>query len=366
MAAVEIAGPGFLNITVDAGAQGQVASDVVAAGASYGGSDVFAGNRINLEFVSANPTGPLHLGDTRWAAVGDALGRILQAAGAEVTREFYFNDHGNQIDRFGASLEAAALGKPIPEDGYGGEYIARHRRPDHGRPAGDRRPARRRATGRLPRGRRTRFSSRTSRTSSHDFNVDFDVYFHERSLHEDTVARLRDRTLKGLRTRGTSREGRCPLAAHREVRRRQGPGDHQVRRQGAPTCPVTWPTTSTSGSAASTDASIMLGADHHGYVGADDGDVRGVRRRPARQPRDPHRPDGQPARTVAAADVEAGRHRRHDRRPRRRDRRRRAAATPWPATAATARSTSTWTCGPKASNDNPVYYVQYAHARVPD
>ena len=111
---VEVAGPGFLNIRVDAGTQGQVAADVVAAGSSYGSSDAFAGEKINLEFVSANPTGPLHIGGTRWAAVGDALGRVFEFAGAQVTREYYFNDHGAQIDRFARSLlaERARPGRP--------------------------------------------------------------------------------------------------------------------------------------------------------------------------------------------------------------------------------------------------------------
>ena len=120
---VEVAGPGFLNVTVEAGAQGQVAADVVAAGESYGSSDAFAGEKINLEFVSANPTGPLHIGAVRWAAVGDALGRVFTFSGAEVTREYYFNDHGAQLDRFSSSLLAWAKGRPVPEDGYGGAYI---------------------------------------------------------------------------------------------------------------------------------------------------------------------------------------------------------------------------------------------------
>ncbi|WP_193607459.1 arginine--tRNA ligase [Nocardioides lijunqiniae] len=120
---VEIAGPGFLNISVEAGAQGQVALDVLAAGDLYGHNQTLAGQRINVEFISANPTGPLHLGHTRWAAVGDALARVLAAAGAQVDREFYINDRGNQMDLFGASLEAAALGQPIPEGGYQGGYI---------------------------------------------------------------------------------------------------------------------------------------------------------------------------------------------------------------------------------------------------
>jgi len=97
---------------------------VVEAGTTYGHIDTLAGQKVNLEFISANPTGPLHLGHTRWAAVGDAIGRVLSAAGAQVSREFYINDRGVQMDRFGASLEAAALGQPIPADGYHGDYIA--------------------------------------------------------------------------------------------------------------------------------------------------------------------------------------------------------------------------------------------------
>ena len=124
VASVEVAGPGFLNIRVAAGAQGAVAPQIVAAGSSYGSTDTLAGSRFNVEFISANPTGPLHLGHTRWAVVGDAIGRVLAAAGAEVTREFYINDRGNQMDKFGASIEALALGRPVPEDGYHGGYVA--------------------------------------------------------------------------------------------------------------------------------------------------------------------------------------------------------------------------------------------------
>jgi arginyl-tRNA synthetase len=120
---VEIAGPGFLNITVAAGAQGEVAAAIVAAGSAYGRSDVLAGQRINVEFISANPTGPLHLGHTRWAVLGDAIGRVLSAAGADVTREFYINDRGVQMNHFAASIIASATGQPKPEDGYAGGYI---------------------------------------------------------------------------------------------------------------------------------------------------------------------------------------------------------------------------------------------------
>ena len=118
-----IAGPGFINITLNRTSQAELVLTILDTGKDFGRGHVLAGVRINLEFISANPTGPLHLGHTRWAAVGDALGRVLAAAGAEVTREFYINDRGNQMDLFGASVEAAALGNTIPENGYQGEYI---------------------------------------------------------------------------------------------------------------------------------------------------------------------------------------------------------------------------------------------------
>lgn len=120
---VDIAGPGFINITLESASQGVVVTEILTAGKNFGTSNTLAGKKINLEFVSANPTGPLHLGHTRWAAVGDSLGRVLAAAGAQVSREFYVNDRGNQMDLFGTSIRAAALGKARPEDGYHGEYI---------------------------------------------------------------------------------------------------------------------------------------------------------------------------------------------------------------------------------------------------
>ncbi|MFN3338197.1 MAG: arginine--tRNA ligase [Dietzia sp.] len=123
VASADIAGPGFLNIRLDSGAQGSLVASVIEQGEAYGTGDAMAGRRVNLEFVSANPTGPIHLGGTRWAAVGDALGRVLEASGAQVTREYYFNDHGAQIDRFSRSLAAAARGEAAPEDGYAGAYI---------------------------------------------------------------------------------------------------------------------------------------------------------------------------------------------------------------------------------------------------
>jgi arginyl-tRNA synthetase len=123
VASAEVAGPGFVNVRLAAAAAGALAATIVAAGARYGHSATLAGRRINVEFISANPTGPLHLAHTRWAAVGDALARVLAAAGAEVTREFYINDRGVQMDRFGESIMAAAHGQPVPPDGYRGAYI---------------------------------------------------------------------------------------------------------------------------------------------------------------------------------------------------------------------------------------------------
>ena len=123
VSAVDIAGPGFINISLARAGQGSIIASILKEADRYGHGKALVGVSVNLEFISANPTGPLHLGHTRWAAVGDALGRVLTAAGAQVTREFYINDRGNQMELFGASLRAAAMGVPVPEDGYHGEYI---------------------------------------------------------------------------------------------------------------------------------------------------------------------------------------------------------------------------------------------------
>lgn len=120
---VDIAGPGFINITLDRANQAELVSTILTAADKYGSGETLKGVTVNLEFISANPTGPLHLGHTRWAAVGDALGRVLKAAGAKVIQEFYINDRGRQMDLFGQSVQAAAQGNPIPEDGYQGDYI---------------------------------------------------------------------------------------------------------------------------------------------------------------------------------------------------------------------------------------------------
>jgi len=196
VASAEIAGPGFLNIRVAAGAQGALAPQIVAAGSAYGTSDLYAGQKVNLEFVSANPTGPIHIGGVRWAAVGDSLGRILTAIGADVTREYYFNDHGVQIDRFARSLLADARGEDAPEDGYGGQYIS-----DIAATVTAKVPG----AAELPdaealetfRAEGVDLMFGEIKQSLHDFGVDFDVYFHENDLHESgavdrAIARLRE------------------------------------------------------------------------------------------------------------------------------------------------------------------------------
>ncbi|MEH0109281.1 arginine--tRNA ligase [Tersicoccus sp. MR15.9] len=179
VASVDIAGPGFLNIVLDTAAAGELARTVVEAGTAFGTGTAMTGTRVNLEFVSANPTGPIHLGGTRWAAVGDALARVLTAQGADVAREYYFNDHGAQIDRFARSLLARANGEPAPADGYGGEYIAEiadqvlRLRPDALTDPDPQEVFRKVGV--------TLMFDEIKR-SLHQFGVDFDVYFHEDSL----------------------------------------------------------------------------------------------------------------------------------------------------------------------------------------
>ncbi|KRF15342.1 arginine--tRNA ligase [Nocardioides sp. Soil797] len=193
---VEVAGPGFLNISVDAGAQGRVAASVVAAGASYGTSETMAGQRINVEFISANPTGPLHLGHTRWAVLGDAIGRVLSAAGAEVTREFYINDRGVQMNHFADSIIASALGESKPEDGYAGGYVDDlARQVEAASPGIFDLPAEERRAAVRAKGYEIQLAEQQQALAT--FNTHFDVWFSELSLHEDgavpeTLARLKE------------------------------------------------------------------------------------------------------------------------------------------------------------------------------
>jgi arginyl-tRNA synthetase len=196
IAAADVAGPGFVNLRIEASAQGVVVEQALAAGAAYGGSAELAGTNINLEFVSANPTGPIHIGGTRWAAVGDALGRLLTTQGADVVREYYFNDHGAQIDRFARSLVAAAKGQPAPEDGYAGDYIADiaakivQQVPDALSQPDEQRQETFRSIG-------VDLMFTHIKASLHEFGTDFDVYTHEDSMHtsgrvQEAIVKLRE------------------------------------------------------------------------------------------------------------------------------------------------------------------------------
>ncbi|MCF6379731.1 arginine--tRNA ligase [Nocardioides KLBMP 9356] len=357
---VEVAGPGFLNITVEAGAQGQVAADIVAAGSSYGSSDAFAGEKINLEFVSANPTGPLHLGGVRWAAVGDALGRIFQKTGADVTREYYFNDHGAQIDRYSSSLLASAQGRPAPEDGYGGQYIhdiaaaVIEQRPDV-KDMDDE------AAQEVFREVGVEMMFAEIKKSLHDFGVDFDVYFHEKSLHDSGAV---ERAIERLTEMGNTYEADGALWLRTEKY-----GDDKdrviIRSNGTPAY--------ISGDLGYyldkrergfDRCFIMLGADHHGYVGrmnamcAAFGDEPGKNLEILIGQMVNLLRDGEPMRmskrngTIVSIDdlvdaigVDASRY----------------ALARYHSDSPIDIDLDLWA---KATNDNPVFTVQYAHARV--
>jgi arginyl-tRNA synthetase len=195
---VEIAGAGFINLTLDSASQGAIVIQILTEGKKYGSGKSLAGKKINLEFVSANPTGPLHLGHTRWAAVGDSLGRVLTAAGAEVSREFYINDRGNQMDLFGQSLFAAAQNKAIPENGYHGEYIVDlakqivKENPSFSKLTGDEAMAAFRDTG-------YKLQLEQQRQVLDNFRTHFDTWFSERTLYENNFF---NQTLEKLKSLG--------------------------------------------------------------------------------------------------------------------------------------------------------------------
>ena len=361
IASVEVAGPGFINIRLDAASAGALAKTIVEGGSKYGHGDVYCGVKLNLEFVSANPTGPIHMGGTRWAAVGDSLARILQAAGGEVTREYYFNDHGAQIDRFSRSLIAAHLGEPAPEDGYGGAYIHDIAARVAAAYANDLSVLPRDEMQEVFRSIGVELMFGEIKASLHEFGVDFDVYFHEDSLHE---SRAVERAVERLRQQGHifEQDGATWL-------RTTDLGDDKDR-----------VIIKSDGQAAYIAGDlayyldkrergfdrniIMLGADHHGYVArmmamcAAFGDEPGVNLEIMIGQMVNLVRDGQPMRMskragtivtledlVEAVGVDAGRY-------------------------ALVRSSSDSQLDidldllGKKTNDNPVFYVQYAHART--
>jgi arginyl-tRNA synthetase len=259
---VEIAGPGFLNIRLEAAAMGQLARVVVQAGRRYGESRALAGQKINLEFVSANPTGPIHLGHTRWAAIGDSLRRILTAAGAEVASEHYINDAGAQVDTFGRSLYAAARGEPTPENGYAGEYVAEIAQrivAEHpgvpSMPAGDALA--------LFRDEGYRLMLDEIRESLERFGVHFDVWFSERTLH---AAGAIEHALDELRAQGHTYEADGALW----LRTTDFTDDKDrvlIRANGEKTYLAADAAYYINKRERGFDKCIyMLGADHHGYV----------------------------------------------------------------------------------------------------
>ena len=268
MEEAEVAGPGFVNIRLSAASVGELARAVVEAGGSYGRTEGDAGKTVNLEYVSANPTGPLHIGGARWAAVGDSLARILEFSGAKVVKEYYFNDHGNQIDRFAASLLARARGEDVPEDGYGGQYVTEIAERVVADSIADGEPDPRE----LPdeqaheafRSRGVELMFAEIKSSLHDFRSDFDVFFHEDSLHESGAV---SKAIERLRERGVvyEKEGALWLRTtdfgddkDRVIVKSDGEAAYfagdlayylDKRARGADNCVY------------------MLGADHHGYIG---------------------------------------------------------------------------------------------------
>ena len=365
IASVEVAGPGFLNVRLDAASAGELARTIVEAGEAYGRNETLAGQHVNLEYVSANPTGPVHLGGARWAAVGDSLARILSACGATVTREYYFNDHGTQIDHFAASLLASARGQATPEDGYGGDYIAETAQEvtagelAAGRPDPATLPEAEAAEVFRARGVDLMFAA--VKAELHAFRSDFDVFFHEDSLHTSGAV---ERAIDRLRERGVifQADGATWLRTtdlgddkDRVLIKSDGNAAYFAadlayyldKRERGADCAV-----------------YLLGADHHGYVGrmmamcAAFGDTPGVNMQIIIGQLVNLVRDGAPVRMskragtivtledlVDAVGVDAARY-------------------------ALARSSMDSMIDidldllASSSSDNPVYYVQYAHART--
>jgi arginyl-tRNA synthetase len=361
VSSVEIAGPGFINITLNLASAGMLAKTIVDAGASYGQGQSLAGLKMNLEFVSANPTGPIHMGGTRWAAVGDSLARVLASQGAEVTREYYFNDHGEQIDRFARSLLARAKGLPAPEDGYGGEYIQQIADAVMASSSSDILKLSDEDAQEAFRAAGVELMFGEIRQSLHEFGVDFDVYFHENSLHESKAV---EKAIIRLRELGHvfDEDGAIWIRStdfgddrDRVIVKSDGKAAYiagdlayylDKRERGFDRC------------------LIMLGADHHGYVQrmmamcAAFGDEPGVNLEILIGQMVNLLRDGEPVRMskragtvvtmedlVGAVGVDAARY-------------------------ALARSSSNSQLDidlsqlSKKTNDNPVFYVQYAHART--
>ena len=376
IASVEVAGPGFINITLDSASAAAIVDQVLAEGAQFGRNTHLAGRTLNLEFVSANPTGPIHIGGTRWAAVGDSMARVLEANGAKVVREYYFNDHGTQIDRFAKSLVAAAHKEPTPEDGYKGAYIDEiaQRVIDEAKAEGVDVLALPRVTGEDgaegDSQQREEFRRRAVpmmfaeiQQSMKDFRVHFDVWFHENSLYNNGSV---DRAIELLRGKGDiyEKDGATWFASTKY-------GDDKDRviiksdgNYAYFAADIAYYYDKRHRDTDPADVAIyMLGADHHGYIGrmmamcAAFGDKPGVNMQILIGQLVNVVKDGKPVRMskragnvvtiddlVEAIGVDASRY-------------------------SLARTSYDQSVDidldllASHSNDNPVYYVQYAHAR---
>ena len=357
---VEIAGRGFLNIWLQSSAAGAIAATIAEEGEAFGNGTGLAGQHINLEFVSANPTGPIHIGGVRWAAVGDALARLLRSQGADVATEYYFNDAGAQIGRFAASLLAAARHEQTPADGYAGEYIGEiaeavlKEHPDAlGKPHA--------VAQEIFRSAGVPLMFDEIKSSLADFGVHFDVYFAEKNLHDKGELSA---ALVSLRQLGRvyDADGATWIRTtdfgddkDRVYRRSDGEFTYYAadcayyldkRRRGFD------------------KVAIILGADHHGYIGR----LRAIASSFGDSPDETLEilmgqmvnlvRDGRPLRMskragtvitisdiVDAIGVDAARY----------------ALARYSLDATIDLDLDLWT---RRSNDNPVYYVQYAHARI--
>ena len=259
----EIAGPGFLNVRVDAGAQGALAGTILTTGDTYGHTTEGAGRSVNIEFISANPTGPLHLGHTRWAAVGDAIARVIEATGAQVTREFYINDRGVQMDHFGASLMARSNGTDVPEDGYRGEYVSDlAAQVVAGQPGITDLPDEEQLIAFREAGYALQRAEHE--TELHEFHTDFDVWFSERTLHDSNAV---EHGFDRLREQGRLFESEGALWM-----RTTDFGDDKDRVLRKSDGELTYFASDTAYYVNKRDRGFdpciyLLGADHHGYVG---------------------------------------------------------------------------------------------------
>ena len=263
IASVDVAGPGFINISVEAASQAQLARSIVEAGKDYGKGDSLAERKVNVEFISANPTGPLHLGHTRWAAVGDAIARVFEAAGAQASREFYVNDRGVQMDKFGESIANAAAGSPPPEDGYHGGYITDlavrilREHPDYAELVG---------TDRMVAFREAGYAIQLQQQKDvlDLFRTHFDVWASERALHESGAV---ERGLARLREQGHVYEADGAVWLRTTTF-----GDDKDRVLVKADGEYTYFTSDTAYYIDKRERGFdiclyLLGADHHGYVG---------------------------------------------------------------------------------------------------